>query len=112
MSEAKNTSARIKIRAGDTVRILSGKDRNKTSKVMMVLATQGRVLVDGINMVKKHVRPKRAGEKGQRISVAAPLDISNVQLVCPGCKKSTRVSIKREGKAKQRICKRCQGVIE
>lgn len=111
MSKAKNQNTRVKIRTGDTVRILSGKDRGKTSKVVMVLADRGRVMVEGINMVKKHVRPKRSGEKGQRVSVAAPIDISNVQLVCLGCKKSTRVRINREGKTKQRICKRCDGVI-
>ena len=111
MSKAINKNTRVKIRMGDMVRVLSGKDRGKTSKIMMVSAGQGRVLVEGINMVKKHIRPKRAGEKGQRVSVAAPIDISNVQLVCTGCKKSTRVRINREGKAKQRICKRCDGMI-
>jgi large subunit ribosomal protein L24 len=112
MSYTKKRSVRVKIRTGDTVRVLSGKDRGKTSKVMAVLAGQGRVLVEGVNMVKKHIRPKRSGEKGQRVSVAAPIDLSNVQLVCPGCKKSTRVRINREGKTKQRVCKRCGDVIE
>lgn len=112
MSKAKNQNIRVKIRTGDTVRILSGKDRGKTGKVMTVIASTGRVLVEKINMVKKHVRPKRSGEKGQRVSVAAPIDISNVQLICPECKKSTRVRIKREGKNRQRICKKCDSVIE
>lgn len=101
-----------KIKTGDTVKILLGKDRGKTGKVMAVLPEQRRVLVEGVNMVKKHVRPRRSGEKGQRVSVAAPLHISNVQVVCPACKKSSRVGIKREAGARQRICKKCQAVID
>ncbi|MFH1354091.1 MAG: 50S ribosomal protein L24 [bacterium] len=101
-----------KIKRDDVVKVLLGKDKGKTGKVMAVLPEKERVLVEGVNMAKKHIRPRKAGEKGQRVSVAAPVHISNVQLVCPTCKKSTRVGIKREAGQRQRVCKKCQAVIE
>ena len=102
---------RSRIKQGDTVRILLGKDRGKKAKVMAVLPASDRILVEGINMVKKHVRPRKAGEKGQRVSVAAPMQISNVQLVCSACKKGTRIGVKRENGQRQRICKKCEAEI-
>lgn len=101
----------MKIRRGDTVRILSGKDRGKRAAVMAVVPRQQRILVEGINMVKKHVRPKRAGERGQRVTVASPLHISNVQLVCTTCKKGTRVRMRREGEQAMRVCVACGATI-
>ncbi len=101
-----------RIRRGDTVRVVTGKDKGKKAKVMAVLPKEDKVLVEGVNMVKKHVRPKRSGEKGQRVSVAAPVHISNVQLVCPSCKKSSRVGVKRQDRRRQRVCKKCQAVID
>jgi len=108
---SKPRTSRPKIRTGDTVRVLIGKDRGKTGKVMAVLPDQGRVLVEGINLVKKHIRPKRSGEKGQRVSVAAPFSISNAQVVCSGCKKATRVGIDRKEGRRDRVCKKCKGII-
>lgn len=102
----------FRIKKGDTVRVLLGKDRGKTGDVMAVLPAESRLLIEGVNMVKKHIRPKRAGEKGQRVSVAAPINISNAQLVCPSCKRSTRVGIVREGDERRRVCKKCEAVIE
>lgn len=101
-----------RIKKGDTVKVLLGKDRGKTGRVMAVLPEQRRVLVEGVNMVKKHIRPRRSGEKGQRVSVAAPLHISNVQVVCPACKKSSRIGVKREEGRRQRVCKKCQAAID
>lgn len=100
-----------KIKTGDNVKVLSGKDRGKTAKITAVMLSEGRVVVEGVNMVKKHIRPKRAGEKGQRVSVAAPVHISNVQLVCPACKKAARVGIERTDGQRKRVCKRCGAEI-
>jgi large subunit ribosomal protein L24 len=100
-----------RIRKGDTVRVLLGKDRGKKAKVMAVLPSKQRVLVEGVNMVKKHIRPKRSGEKGQRVSVASPMHISNVQLVCPACKKGTRIIVKRDQDNRVRVCKKCSEEI-
>lgn len=102
---------KVKIRQGDTVRVLLGKDRGKTAKVLAVLVNDGRVLVEGINMVKKHIRPRRSGEKGQRVSVAAPVNISNVQLVCPTCKRGTRVAVERADGERRRRCKKCNTAV-
>lgn len=100
------------VRRGDTVRILRGKDRGKQGRILAVLTSQQRVLVEGINQVKKHVRPKRAGEKGQRVVVASPIHVAAVQLVCPSCNKSTRIG-RRRGSDRQleRVCKQCGEVI-
>lgn len=109
-NKVNNTNTKVK--RGDTVRILLGKDRGKQGKIMAVLTKKGRVMVEGINMVKKHVKARTTNQKGQRIDVAAPVNISNVQLVCPGCKKSTRVGITRDGETRQRVCKKCESVID
>lgn len=102
----------LKVRTGDTVKILRGKDKGKVGKVLAALTTQRRILVEGINMVYKHIRPRRAGEKGQRVSVAAPVPVSNTQLVCPSCKRSTRVGIDRSGGMRKRVCKRCKATLD
>lgn len=112
MNKALKQHSAVRIKRNDTVRILRGKDRGKKGIVTAVLPRPGRVVVEGMGMVKKHVRARRSGEKGQRVSVAAPLRIANVQLVCPQCKKGTRVGISREGGSRQRVCKACQAVIE
>lgn len=107
MKKKKLQITKMRIRTGDTVRVLGGKDRGKTAKVMAVMARDDRVLAEGINMVKKHVRPRKSGEKGQRVSVASPLHISNVQLVCASCKKGTRVLVNLKEGQRLRICKKC-----
>ncbi|MEX2055068.1 MAG: 50S ribosomal protein L24 [Candidatus Andersenbacteria bacterium] len=112
MTQTTLQPTKTNIQRGDTVRVLRGKDRGKSAQVMAVLPREKRLVVEGINMVKKHVRPKRGGEKGQRVSVAAPLPLSNVQLVCPECKKSTRVGTRRNADGtRERLCKHCNAVI-
>lgn len=105
----------MKIKTGDNVKILSGKDRGKTGKVIQVL-THGKtkehfVVVEGHNMRKKHLRAAQ-GEKGRVIELAAPMHISNVMLIDPGSKNPTRVGFKKDGTTKQRIAKRTGSVIE
>jgi large subunit ribosomal protein L24 len=102
----------LKIKRDDTVRILAGKDRGKKGKVIAVLPSRSRVVVDGVNVVKKHVRARRAGQKGQRVSMPAPVHVSGVELICPKCDKGTRVGIVRENSTRQRVCKKCNAVIE
>ncbi|PIT97954.1 MAG: 50S ribosomal protein L24 [Candidatus Andersenbacteria bacterium CG10_big_fil_rev_8_21_14_0_10_54_11] len=102
---------KLRIRTGDTVAVISGKDRGKTGPVLAAMPHKGRVLVEGVHVVQKHIRPRRAGEKGQRVSVAAPLPVSNVQLVCPACKKRTRVAIDRTDGERRRMCKKCAAIV-
>ena len=113
----------MKIKRNDTVKILSGKDKGKTGKVLKVLVSiQGkdktRVVVEGLNLRYKHVKARRQGEKGQRIMFPAPLPISKVALICPKCGKSTRVGyrllkqkLETAREKKQRLCKKCGSVI-
>lgn len=98
---------KTKIKKGDTVLIISGKDRKKKGKILQVFPKEGRVLVEQINLRKKHQKPKRAEEKGQIIQIPGPISVSNVKLICSKCGKATRVGYKFEGKKKERICKKC-----
>lgn len=102
----------LKIKRGDSVRILRGKDAQKHGKVLAVLPKASTVVVEGLNMVKKHVKAKSGGQKGQRVSIAAPIRIANVQLICTQCKKGTRVGITRENGVRTRVCKHCKAIIE
>ena len=102
----------MKIKVNDQVKIISGKDRAKTGKVIQVFPTDKKVVVEGANIMKKHLRARKAGEKGQLIELAAPIQISNVQLVCPKCGRLARVGYKLEAGAKKRLCRKCKEVIE
>src|SRR3990167_6918120 len=84
----------MKIKKGDKVKILAGKDKGKTGKVLQVFPSKNRVSIEGLNLLIKHMRPRKQGEKGQRIEFPEPLDLSNVILVCKSCDKPTRVSYK------------------
>ena len=101
----------ISIKKNDTVKVISGKDRGKTGKIIKVLPDSQRAVVEGVNLYKKHVRPKNENEKGQVITVPRSLHISNIQLVCPSCGKPTRIGFVTEGKEKSRICKKCKSRI-
>lgn len=101
----------MKIRKSDNVKILSGKDRGKTGKVLRVLPEAGKAMIEGLNLMKKHVRPRKQGEKGQRVSVPAAIDISNLMIVCPKCSKASRVGYKVTEKSKFRVCKKCGSEI-
>ncbi len=102
------------IKKNDKVKMLSGKDRSKTGKVIFVLGKDEedkKVVVEGLNMFKRHQKPKKQGQKGQIVSIERPVRISTVQLICPNCGKPTRVGHKVEGKNKTRVCKKCGGVV-
>ena len=107
----------MNIKKNDKVKILAGKDKGKIGKVLQVSPADGRVSVEGLNLLIKHLRPQKQGEKGQRIEFPAFINVSNVALVCPKCGKTTRVAnkiVKVEGKKdkKFRACKKCQEIIE
>ena len=101
----------MKVKKGDNVLIIAGKDKGRTGKIMKSLPKELKVLVEGINLKKKHVRPKKEGEKGQIVEIPAALDISNVKVVCPKCGKATRVGYSIEKDIKNRICKKCKQII-
>ncbi|MBI4022354.1 MAG: 50S ribosomal protein L24 [Candidatus Andersenbacteria bacterium] len=99
------------IRRGDIVKVLLGRDRGKTGKVLSVLPREGRVLVEGVNIVHRHIRPRKSGERGQRVSLSAPLAQARVQLVCPSCKRATRARVQMDAGGRQRVCRKCSAVI-
>ncbi|NCF75122.1 MAG: 50S ribosomal protein L24 [Xanthomonadaceae bacterium] len=102
----------MKIKKNDKVKIILGKDRGKSGKVLKVAKNFKKVSVEGLNLRIKHMRPKKEGEKGQKIQFSAPMDISNVMLICPKCSKPTRVKYKKlEDKSKVRVCKKCKEII-
>lgn len=101
----------MKIKTGDTVLVTKGKNRTRTGKVARTLPRAAEVVIEGLNLHKRHQRPRRAGEKGKVITVAHPLPAANVKLICPACKQPTRVGYHLEGQTKQRVCKKCKAII-
>lgn len=97
----------MKIKKGDQVKILTGKDRGKNGTVLKVFSKEGAVTVEGLNVYKKRVRPRQQGKKGETVAVPRPLSTSNVALICNSCKKPTRVGHRFEGKKKIRYCRAC-----
>lgn len=99
----------MRIKKGDQVKVIAGRERGKSGKVLHVFADQSRVVVEGLHIVKKHVRPRREGEKGQRVEIAGKTNLSNVMVVCPKCGKATRLGYVKSGDQKMRVCKKCAG---
>ena len=107
---------RVKIRKGDTVEIISGKliDKGKRGAVIKVLPIERKVVVQGVNIRKKH--QKQVQSQGRTLSPGviefeAPMDISNVMLVCPKCNEATRISIQRDNEGSHRVCKSCGALV-
>lgn len=98
----------MKLRKGDQVKIIAGKDRGRSGAILHVFLKQDKVSIEGLNLYKKRSRPKKAGQKGEVVQVARPLSASNVMLICKSCKQSTRVSFRAEGNQKVRFCKKCK----
>ncbi len=101
-----------KIRRNDTIVVLAGKDKGKRGKVQRILTQEGRVIVEGINLVKRHLRPNPALRQAGIVQKEAALAISNVKLVCPSCSKPARIGSQLlEDGTKTRVCKQCHEVI-
>ena len=97
----------MKLKAGDNVRIIKGKSRGKNGKILRIDETKNTVVVEGVNLYKKHKRPRRQGEKGEIVTVPRPLRIPNVMFLCVRCGKATRLGSRLEGEHKARYCKKC-----
>lgn len=104
--------AKMNIKKGDKVKVLCGKDRGVEGTVLATKPSASRVTVEKVNIVKKAMRPTQANPEGGISSMEAPIHVSNVALVCPHCKQTTRVSIKREDGKKVRVCKKCGADID
>lgn len=107
-------SAKAKVCKNDLVVVLAGKDVGKQGRVILVKPRDGKVLVEGVAEIQKHIRPNpQRGETGGIVKKEALIDISNVQVICPSCGKPTRVSMKvNEDGTKNRFCKKCNSIIE
>ena len=98
----------MNIKKGDTVRVLSGKDKGKEGVVLRALPQKERVVVEKVNMIKKAMRPTQQNPQGGIMSVEAPIHVSNVMVICPECKQPTRTGKKRDENGKKiRVCKKC-----
>ncbi|OGM89602.1 50S ribosomal protein L24 [Candidatus Wolfebacteria bacterium RBG_13_41_7] len=101
----------MNIHKNDNVKIIVGKDKNKAGKILKVLLKKDKILIDGLNLYKKHIRPKRQGEKGETVLVPRPINVSNVMLVCPACGRAVRTNrVLNKGK-KTRTCKKCGAMV-
>jgi large subunit ribosomal protein L24 len=105
-------SAKYKIKKNDTVMVVAGRDRGKTGKVMRVLPERGRVVIERLNIVKRHTKPRGAQSPGGIVEKEAPLDISNVMIFCDRCNAPVRVGVKTaDDGARNRVCRRCGEAI-
>lgn len=102
----------MKIKTNDKVKILSGKDKGKIGKVVQVFPVEGKLVVEGMNVIKKHLKTRSKKEKGQVIELSAPIFMSKAQLVCPKCEKPVRVGYKLENGNKIRTCRKCGQSID
>lgn len=97
----------MKIKKGDTVKVLSGNDKGKTGEVLQVIPKTEKVIVKDVNVRKKHVKPRKQGEEGGIIPVECAIHSSKVNVVCPKCGKTTRIGYIEEKGEKVRVCKKC-----
>jgi large subunit ribosomal protein L24 len=98
----------IKIKKNDKVKIIQGKDKGKVGKVLRIIPKEGKVFVEGANIIRRHTRPKSQNQPGGIIKKEGPINISNVKIICPACGKDVRVGFEvRDNNEKVRICKNC-----
>ncbi len=106
-----NNKIKIKLKKGDKGIMLSGKDKGKIGKILKVWREERKVMIEGLNLVKKHQRPRKQGEKGEIVSKPRFVPISAIAFYCGSCKKGVKVGTRLSGDKKERICKKCQQVI-
>ena len=102
----------MNIKKGDIVKIIKGKDSGKTGKVLKISDEKNKVTIEGLNLFKKHVKPKKQEEKGEIVSVPRPINASNIMLMCANCGQPTRIGYVVDGQSKTRICKKCKAMIK
>ncbi len=103
---------KLHVKTGDFVQVISGKNKGKTGKVSAVSLKEGKIIVDGVNIATKHLKPKQQGSAGSIVQVAAPIYASKVMLVCPKCNKKTRIAHGFDSSNKKmRKCKNCENLF-
>jgi len=101
---------KYKLKKEDLVQVVSGKEKGKSGKIVRIDRNKGKIIISGINMVKKATKPKKQGEKGGIVEIEAAIDVSNVMIVCKKCG-PTRISIDVSGEQKVRKCSKCGEVL-
>lgn len=101
----------MNIKKNDQVVIIAGNYKGKKGKVLKSLPSEGKVVVEKINIAKRHVKPRQQGQQGQIVEIEKPIDVSNVQLICPKCAKPTKTAFKLNKDKRVRICKKCNKEI-
>jgi large subunit ribosomal protein L24 len=101
----------MKLKKKDNVMVMAGRDRGKTGEVTRVLPAIDQVVVEGVNIVKRHTKPSNKHPRGGILEITKPLPAGKVALICPSCKKPTRIGYQ-VGKTKERICKKCKDVVK
>jgi large subunit ribosomal protein L24 len=112
MAKKPTHGKKLRIRKGDTVEVIQGKERGKRGKILRVLADEERVVVERVNFIKRHVRPSQKTPQGGVIEREASIHVSSVKLVCPGCGQPVRVGVRMEGEDKVRYCKKCNVQVD
>lgn len=102
----------IRIKKGDQVLVIKGKDRGKTGRAIAVFPKTSKIMVEGLNVYKKHAKPSKKYPQGGIMDVNVPVSSHNLQIICPNCSKATRVSFKNLGRDKRRICRKCSEVVD
>lgn len=102
----------MKLKKNDNVKVMTGKDKGRQGKIDRVFLADKKVLIQGVNQYKKHVKPQGENRPGEILTLSRPMPVSNVALVCPKCKQITRVGYRLEGTKKIRVCRKCNVDID
>lgn len=102
----------MKLRRKDTVIMLAGRDKGKTGEIERILPQTNQVIATGLGMIKRHTKPSTKVPRGGILDITKPIAVSKVALVCPACKQTTRIGYNLNGDNKERICRKCQAVIQ
>jgi len=101
----------MKLLKGDNAVMLSGKDRGKKAKILIVMSESGKVVLEGLNMIKRHTKPRKQGQSGQIVNKERAVNAASVAVICKSCDKATRVGYSIDGNTKVRICKKCKSAV-
>jgi large subunit ribosomal protein L24 len=101
----------MKLIKGDEVQVIKGKEKGKKGKIEKVFPKKKMVLIPGLNLYKRHMKARSQREKSEIVTLTKPLSIANVAIICPNCKKLSRIGYKIEGKDKKRMCLKCKKLI-
>ena len=101
----------MKIKKEDQVLIIAGDEKGKKGTVIKSLPSKNKVVVEGINLAKKHIRPKQRGQKGQIVKIPVAMDVSKMMVICPKCGQASRIGYETDGETKSRVCRKCKGKL-